>query len=185
MAEIEEKKKEKLLNPSVIVFAVLAVITAAMCYARGREVFIKGVDDTAAMMVQVLPKLVGALLMSGFVQVLVPREHVVKLMGEKSGFKGLMIAGFAGILTPGGPMISFPLISTLYGMGANIGPLVVYLLSWELLGVQRILVWEIPLLGVKFSMLRMSVSLLLPLLAGVLAQRLAHYVAGGNEKGGR
>jgi uncharacterized membrane protein YraQ (UPF0718 family) len=171
-----EGKKAPFLDSSIIAFAVLAIIAAAICYSKGRGVLDEGLADSFTMMRQLLPKIAGAFLLAGFVQVLVPREWVMKLMGEKTGFKGLVIASFAGMLTPGGPIVSFPLISALYSMGAGISTLIAYLISWELMGMQRILIWELPLMGVKFTVLRVSVSLFFPLLAGFLAQKVIDYL---------
>ena len=182
MAQPEEKKRASLLDPSIIAFAVLAIITAAICYSKGRGVFDKGLADSFTMMRQLLPKIAGAILLAGFVQVLLPREMVMKLIGEKSGFKGIVIASFAGVLTPGGPIVSFPLISALYAMGASVGTLVAYLISWELMGMQRILIWELPLMGVKFTALRVFVSLSFPLLAGIIAQKLTNYFDDGLKR---
>lgn len=175
MTQPEEKKKAPLLDHSIIAFAVLAIITAAICYSKGRGVFDKGLADSFTMLRQLLPKMAGAMLLAGFVQVLLPREMVMELIGEKSGLKGMVIASFAGILMPGGPMVSFPLISALYALGASNGTLVAYLISWELMGMQRILIWELPLMGVKFTALRVFISLSFPLLAGILSQKLTNY----------
>lgn len=171
----DEGKKASLIDPSLVAFAAIALITGAICYARGKGVFLQGLDDALAMMWHVLPKVAGALLMAGFVQVLLPGELVVKWIGKDSGFKGILIACLAGALTPGGPMLSFPMVATLYRLGANIGALVTYLTAWELLGVQRILIWDMPLMGVKFMALRMAVSLFLPVLAGIIAQKIANF----------
>jgi hypothetical protein len=58
-------------------------------------------------------------------------------------------------------------------MGADSGPLVAYLTSWAILGAQRIFIWEIPLMGLRFASFRFGVSLFLPFLAGMTARRLA------------
>lgn len=176
MTQDEKRKKAFPIDPSLIAFATLALITGAICYARGEGVFLRGLDDAVAMMWQVLPKVAGALLMAGFVQVLLPNELVLKWIGKNAGLKGMMIACLAGALTPGGPMISFPLVAALYRMGADISFLVAYLTAWEVLGVQRILVWDMPLMGVKFMMLRVAVSFFLPLLAGVIAQKISGFM---------
>ncbi|MDP2268301.1 MAG: hypothetical protein Q8K46_03945, partial [Deltaproteobacteria bacterium] len=72
-------------------------------------------------------------------------------------------------------MISFPMVSALYRMGANISSLVAYLTAWELMGVQQIFIWDLPLMGVKFTVLRVVISLFFPLLAGMIAQKLADF----------
>lgn len=180
-----EEKKKSFIDPSIIAFTALVLITGAFCYARGRSVFLQGLDDAVAMMWQVLPKVLGALLMAGFVQVLLPGELVVKWIGNKAGFKGIMIASVAGVLTPGGPLLSFPLVAALYRMGANIGALVAYLTAWELMGVLRIVIWDIPLMGVKFTVLRVATSFFFPVLAGIIAQKVADFsgrtVTGGDQ----
>lgn len=170
-----EEKKKLLIDPSLIAFTALAFITGALCYGKGEGMFLKGLDDALAMMRHVLPKVAGAILMAGFVQVLLPGELVVKWIGRKSGFRGIMIACLAGSLTPGGPMISFPMVSVLYRMGANISAVIAYLTSWELLGVQRIIIWDMPIMGAQFMLLRVAASLLLPVLAGLTAQRVVRY----------
>ncbi len=175
MTQGEEKTKASLIDTPIIAFTTLVLITGALCYAKGKGVFLQGLDDAVGTIWQVLPKAVGALLMAGFVQVLVPSELVVKWIGEKAGFKGIMIASVAGVLTPGGPMISFPLVSALYRMGANVGSLVAYLTSWELMGVMRIFIWDIPLMGVKFTVLRVATSFFFPVLAGMIAQKVADF----------
>ena len=116
--------------------------------------------------------------MAGFVEVLVPKGLIHRWIGEKSGFKGIIIATLAGVFTPGGPMISFPLIAALYKLGADSGSLVAYLTSWELLGIQRIVVWELPMMGLRFALLRFVVSMILPVIAGVMARKLVLYVGG-------
>jgi uncharacterized membrane protein YraQ (UPF0718 family) len=93
-------------------------------------------------------------------------------MGAQSGFAGLLLATLAGLMTPGGPMASFPMVLVLAVAGADRGALIAYITSWALLGFQRTLVWELPVLGADFALLRLAVCLPLPLLAGVLARRL-------------
>jgi uncharacterized membrane protein YraQ (UPF0718 family) len=85
--------------------------------------------------------------------------------------RGILIATVAGALTPGGPMTSFPFVVALYMAGADRGSLVAYLTSWSLLGFQRVMVWELPLLGPEFAFLRLLANLPLPIIAGILARK--------------
>ena len=87
--------------------------------------------------------------------------------------RGILIVSSVGVITPGGPMISFPLVSALFKLGAGYGPLVAYLTSWSVLIFYRIAIWEIPFMGMKFTALRFFVSLILPVVAGLSAQKLS------------
>ena len=168
-----DKKHNPLIDTALLVFSGLALVAAAFCYAKGKDIFLSGVDASVSMIIQLVPRMIAAFLIAGFVEVLIPKDVVSKWIGEKSGFKGILIATVAGALTPGGPITSFPFIFALYKLGADFGPLVAYLTAWELLAFQRILVWEIPLMGMHFVSQRLCVSLVLPILAGFIARGIA------------
>ncbi len=168
--------KRKAFGTSFVLFALIACMAGVLCYTKGEETFSNGLHASWSMLVDMVPRLIGAFLLAGFFEVLVPRGLIKKWIGQESGLKGIVVATLAGFLTPGGPMISFPLLATLYKLGANFGPLVSYLLSWELIGIMRLVVWEVPLMGMKFVLLRVSVSLVLPILAGLMAQKLVSHL---------
>jgi hypothetical protein len=64
------------------------------------------------------------------------------------------------------------LLAVLGGAGADRGAMVTYITSWSMLGLQRILVWDVPFMGAEFSATRFVVCLSLPVIAGLLARRL-------------
>jgi len=100
--------------------------------------------------------------------VLVPQDVVARHFGREAGFRGLIIASAAGVLTPGGPMVSVPLLVALANSGAAMPSLVAYMTAWSLFGLQRIIAWEAPLMGWRFVSVRVLASLALPLIAGWL-----------------
>ena len=169
-----EKKENRnpFFDSSFFIFGIIALVAGGICYLKGKEVFCSGLDASLSMFVETAPRFTAAFVLAGFIQVLIPREFIRKWVGEKSGLRGILIASLAGALTPGGPMTSFPLVAALYTMGADVGSLTAYLTAWELLGIQRILIWELPFLGVKFVVIRLAVSLFLPLIAGYTARQL-------------
>ena len=56
--------------------------------------------------------------------------------------------------------------------GAGFPALITFLSSWSVLGVNRILVWEIPMLGGRFVAARVLLSLLVPPVLGLVAHLL-------------
>lgn len=154
-------------------FTGLAAALAAICYhVLGPAVFASAMEQNRQLLESVLPRLVAAQIVAGMIWVLLPRETLVRLLGGPRSQRGLVIATVAGIITPGGPASAFPLLALAAASGADVGILVTYITSWAMLGVQRILVWDVPIMGVEFSTLRFIVSLPLPLLAGIIARRL-------------
>jgi uncharacterized membrane protein YraQ (UPF0718 family) len=152
---------------------VFALITLAAGYAvhavRGEQAFLHSIEESWRLMMFIMPRVGAAVLIAAFLQILVPRELISRLIGEQAGIRGILIATVAGILTPGGPLTSFPIVVALYASGANKGAMVAYISSWAMIGAQRILVWEWPLMGTEFTLIRVGASILLPVLAGTIA----------------
>lgn len=164
-------------DPGVIVLLLLVLASGAACWAlEGQDGFMAAFASDGALILDIAPRLAAALLISGLLQVLIPRETVGRWLGGESGWKGLAIATAAGALTPGGPIVSFPLVVALGAAGADIGCLVAYLTAWSTLSVNRVVVWEIPLIGTEFVVLRLLGSCFLPFLAGWLARLLPREV---------
>jgi uncharacterized membrane protein YraQ (UPF0718 family) len=154
-------------------FAAFAGLMAAVCYAiLGPETFGSAVSRDFQLLGNMLPRVAAALAVAGFVWVLLPRERFSQLVTRNRGLRGLIIGEIAGIITPGGPASAFPFLAVIGGAGADRGILVTYITSWALLGVQRILIWDLPFMGTEFATTRFLVCLPLPILAGVIARRL-------------
>lgn len=156
------------LDLSTIVLALLAVAFAIIAYLKDPSLPVIGARNGLAMLGFILPRLIPALILAGLLQVLVPQETVARYFGRTGGMKAILVASLAGVLTPGGPMISVPLMVVLANSGAGLPSLVAYMTAWSLFGVQRIIAWEAPLLGWKFVAVRVIPSLIFPVVAGWL-----------------
>ena len=142
-------------------------------WLRGTEALVRSLLSAGESILLVAPLIGGGLLVAGLVQVLIPKDAVSHWLGDKSGTRGLFIAEVAGALTPGGPYGSFALVYALGKSGADIGVLITYLTAWTTLSVLRLIVWELPFLGVNFALLRFVICLPMGIIAGLLARRLA------------
>ncbi len=167
-------------------FAVFAGVSAVLCYViRGPEEFAGAVEDDIQMLLDTLPRVIAAMAVAGLIWVMLPRDRLTRLIGSDSGLRGLVVGTIAGIVTPGGPSSAFSLLAILGGAGADRGALVAYITAWSMLGLQRILVWDVPFMGAEFSLTRFLVCLPLPVLAGLLARRLPFAVVLADPLGGK
>lgn len=156
------------IDLSVVILTGAAFVLAVIAYFKDPGLPMLGARTGLKMLWFVLPRLVPALILAGLLQVLISQEVVARYFGREAGFKGVLIASVAGILTPGGPMVSVPFLVALASSGAALAPLVAYMTSWSLFGMQRIIAWEAPLMGWHFVGVRVLSSLAFPLLAGWL-----------------
>lgn len=122
--------------------------------------------------VRIMPRIAFALLLAGFLGKLIPGEFVGSVIGPESGAAGILIASLAGGFTPGGPMIAFPTVVVLNEAGAGVPQLVAFLTAWSVFAFHRVLVYEVTLMGWRFSLTRLVSSLALPPLAGFAAALL-------------
>jgi uncharacterized protein len=155
-------------DPSLLVLSLAAVVLAIVAYLKDPGLPWLGARNGFAMLAFVLPRLVPALVLAGLMQVLVPQEVVSRYLGREGGLRAIVIASVAGVLTPGGPMVTVPFMVALANSGMALAPLVAYMTSWSLFGMQRIIAWEAPLLGWRFVIVRVVPSLAFPVIAGWL-----------------
>lgn len=161
------------MDLSTGIFWLGALALLGIAYWKAPGIAADGLRSGAGLLWSVLPRLLAAFAIAGLIQVLIPQGVVLRWIGPESGWQGIAVASVAGPLTPGGPMLSFPILAGLHQAGAGLGPLVAYLTGWSLLGLHRILAWELPLLGPRFVVVRLAVSLVLPPLVGYLAGTIA------------
>lgn len=160
------------MDTSTILMMAGAVAMLIAVYWKAPEAAQKGLNATASLMLEITPRMIAAFTLAGLFQAVVPEDVIVRWMGHGSGIRGLFIGMTLGSVTPGGPMTHFPVIASLFKMGVGVGPLVAYLTAWSLFGLQRIIMWEIPFLGAKVVLLRVSVSIFFPFITGWLCELL-------------
>ncbi len=166
------------------IFAALAVVGLATLFAlQGPGAVGDFVAGSITLLLEIAPLLIGALLVSAYMQQLVSRERFARILGDQAGLRGLLIACVAGALTPGGPYAAFPLVMGFYRAGISLPLLVTYIVAWSLLGVQRALVWELAILGHHLMIIRYVVALPLPIIAGLIARQAMKLFPAADARG--
>ncbi len=165
--------RKAFLDTTTRVFTALMIAAGAAVYViKGPDVFYAAVREELWLLLAFTPKMMLAFFVAALVTALVSRELVARWLGAQSGVRGMAMAGGIGAVTPGGPMVSFPLVTALADSGAARPSLIAYLTSWTTLGFQRIMIWELPLLGIEYALIRLIVSLPLPFIAALVSMRL-------------
>lgn len=159
---------------SSAILILLALIAAAIAYWKDPGLPWLGARTGLSMLWFILPRLIPALILAGMLQVLVPQETVARHFGRQAGMGAILLAAVAGTLTPGGPMVSLPLLVVMANSGVALGPMVAYMTAWSLFGLQRIIAWEAPLMGWHFVMVRAISSIAFPVIAGWLVKTYFH-----------
>ena len=156
-----------------LIMALIASLMIIVGYQQGNNQHIEGLKLAITMTKQMMPLLLLALVIAGMAQVLATnhQDFINKWLGPESGVRGILIASIAGTLTPGGPVVTVPILAGLLKSGSSIGVAVAYLTGWGAWSFAR-LPLEIAILGWKFTAIRVVSVCLLPPIAGLIAQTL-------------
>jgi uncharacterized membrane protein YraQ (UPF0718 family) len=154
-------------------FLLFAVVSGFVCYqVKGSVAFEYALSRDLNLLASTLPRIVAAVSIAGLIWAILPTDKLTQYIGQDRGIKSLIVTMVVSILTPGGPSAAYPLLAMLGAAGADRGVLVTYITGWSMLGLQRILVWDIPFMGAEFSITRFLVCLPLPIIAGLIARKI-------------
>jgi len=169
-----------------VLFLLALASGGAVWYFKGADAVWDSTIAEFWLLLSFIPKIAVAMCVAALVTALVPRSLIAAWLGDKAGLKGISFATGVGAITPGGPMISFPLVAALSRAGSGRASLIAYLTSWEVLGFQRILIWELQFLGVELLTIRWLASVPLPFIAALLSIYLPKdRPPPDNEQGGK
>ncbi len=154
-------------------FLAFAVVTGLVCYfVIGGEAVGDALANDVDVLLTLLPRVGVAISVAALLWVMLPRDKVSHFIGRDSGLRGLIIATIAGTITPGGPSSAYALLAMLGAAGADRGAMIAYIAAWATLGLQRMLVWDLPFMGGEYALVRFAVCVPLPIVAGLIARRL-------------
>lgn len=152
--------------------AVVALLLALLAWRQGGlQLVWAGMVSGGEILLSVVPLLIAAFLIAGFIQELVSRETVTRWLGAESKWRGIALACLGGALIPGGPYVYYPISAVLLKSGASLGVLVSFVTAKNLWSVTR-LPLEFALLGSRLTVVRIVVTAIAPPLLGIVAEWL-------------
>lgn len=179
---MDKPSPRRLFDWSFWLIAGLTGLSLAIVWQRdGLDVVRHVLVDDLWLFAEILPKVIAGTLIGELIRRLVPREIIVRWLGAGSGIRGLVIAAIIGCLFPAGPFTVFPLAAALLVAGADRGAAVAFITGWLLVGLNRMLIWELPFFGPDVVILRLAVSWWMPVAAGWLARQLPIDPAPANQ----
>ena len=144
-----------------LVFAILA-------WRRRDGTFAAGLRDSLREYKFIIPRLTVGIVGAGFVAAAMPGGFVEATLGPASGFGGVAIAVACGLIVPGGPVIAYALAAPALLAGAGIPQIITFLTAWNLYSSNRMLVWELPIMGRRFVVARALMTVPVPFVLGAV-----------------
>ncbi len=153
---IKYMMKNKFLTLSILGLIILSIIDINISF-----VAVKNAGFSIWTMLQIIPPI---FLLIGLFDVWVPRETVIKLMGENSGVRGMALAFFLGAFSAGPTIASFPLAMMMMKKGAKYSNVLFFVMVWSSLKLP-IVIYQFTTLGFKLSMI-INITMLFVFIVG-------------------
>lgn len=147
---------------------LLVIVVTVVAVREGTDGLVDGLEGTWRLLRRAAPVTLLGMTLAGTMQVLAPPGVVGRYMGENSGLLGLLIGMSAGMITPGGPYVMYPIGAALMTSGAGIGPMAGFVSTRNLITFNRLFVWELPFLGLPFTLTRIAVSFWMPIVSVIM-----------------
>jgi uncharacterized membrane protein YraQ (UPF0718 family) len=138
----------------LIIVAAADVLLLFVNFDLGTRV-IRSTGLNFAQMLGVIPPI---FLLIGLLDVWVPREKVIKFMGEGSGITGVLLGILLGAAAAGPLYAAFPVAAIMLKKGAKFTNILIFLGAWSTMKIPMFL-FEMASLGYAFAAARWLLSL--------------------------
>lgn len=157
-----------ILALTLFLYAMAAAL-ALVAWRRRDGTLASALRETWRDFVHLMPRLLVGVLGAGFIARLLPQDMVIGWFGPGSGPVGLVLASIAGALVPGGPVVGFAMGAAALKAGAGVPQVVAFVTAWSLYTLNRVLIWELPVMNARFVWMRAAISLPFPFIAAYVA----------------
>jgi len=147
----------------LVCYIIFLAISLVLGFSPGEEI----AQNFASFSIDMLKILPGAFILIGLFEVWVKRETVEKHLGEGSGIRGYVWSILLAGTTVGGLYVAFPVACSLYGKGAKLSVIFTYIGAAAICRIPMT-IFEASFLGIKFSAIRLLVSLPLVIVTSIL-----------------
>jgi len=149
-------KLDKMTIAAIVLIIGTAIYSMAQAFTALGHATFQFVE-----MLKIVPPI---FLMIGLLDVWVPREMMIKMMGDKSGLIGVMIAFLFGTFAAGPLIAAFPVAMIMLKKGARFANVMFFLTIWASAKLP-IIFFQTTTLGIEFTAIS-NVTLIIVYLAG-------------------
>lgn len=157
-------------------FFLISLEVLLVIYLFNSSIAIKTMESATSNFLQMLSVLPPIMLILGLIDIWIPREALIKYMGNDSGIVGILLAMAIGSIAAGPMYAAFPFTAVLIKKGVKFSNVIIFMNAWCVTKLSTLL-FEISALGYKFTLARLIIDI-----PGVIVMGyLIHYLMGKKE----
>jgi len=123
-----------------------------------KEIGYKAVDTTLYSLKEMALIIPPIFVLLGLLDVWVPRDTMVKYMGEDSGLKGIILSFVIGSAAAGPLYAAFPVAVVFMKKGVKFTNVLIFIGAWSTTKIPMFL-FEVSSLGIKFALTRLLIDI--------------------------
>lgn len=139
------------------VFLITAAAVTVLTIIN-KQLGLKALSITAYSVKEMLLVIPPVFILLGLLDVWVPKETMIKYMGEGSGLKGVILAILIGSAAAGPLYGAFPVAAVLMKKGVKFSNVLIFLGAWSTTKIPMFM-FELTSLGAKFAFTRLAVDI--------------------------
>jgi len=152
------KRQKALILIKRYTFFFMTLLALLVLFLVNKEVGEKATFQTLYSVKEMLYVIPPIFILLGLLDVWVPKEIMVKYMGEESGVKGVVLAILLGSAAAGPLYGAFPVAAVFMKKGVKFSNVLVFIGAWSTTKIPMLL-FEITSLGLKFAITRLIIDL--------------------------
>lgn len=139
-------------------FFLLTLLITAFIFIVNRNMGAKAISITGYSLKEMILVIPPIFILLGLLDVWVPKETMMKYMGEKSGIKGIVLAIILGSAAAGPLYGAFPVAAVFIKKGVKFSNVLIFIGAWSTTKIPMFL-FELSALGTKFAMTRLLIDI--------------------------
>jgi len=155
------------LDIQTYIFYGIAVGALGISFSKSKTRTLTALKKARKSFENILPQLLGVILIIGFLLAILDADVISKIIGEDSGWFGVVTAALVGSITLLPPYVAFPTASMLLDNGAGYVQIAAFISTLMLVGVATMPV-EMKYFGKKLTILRNLYGFLFSFLVAII-----------------
>ncbi len=140
-----------------LIFIVMSILIG-LTFVWSKDIGLKAIDTIKFSFKEMMMVLPPIFILLGLLDVWVPKDTMVKFMGEGSGLIGVLLSFFLGSAAAGPLYGAFPVAAVFMKKGVKFTNIFIFIGAWSTTKLPMLL-FEIASMGSKFALTRLIVNI--------------------------
>ncbi|PNS38758.1 permease [Mesotoga sp. B105.6.4] len=153
------------------VFPLVMAAVVSVVFAADNQLGRSALSITGSSFLEMLSVIPPILILLGLLDVWIPRERIIRHLGEESGIKGIVLSFILGAAAAGTLYGAFPIVAVFLKKGVKFSNVLIFIGAWSTTKIPMFM-FEMGSLGIGFALLRLAINIPGILLMAVVLEGL-------------